>query len=171
PANEPIRQALGLTYQVTHAEQGELNRSGVNCIRFFSDSGILIWGARTLDDAASEYRYIPVRRTMLALKESIQDGTRWAVFEPNDENTWKTVERDIRAFLTLQWRAGALMGTTPEQAFYVKCDAETNPQEVIDAGQMVTEIGVAPVKPAEFVIFRISQWSGEAAEAAVEAEV
>jgi len=170
PANEPIRQALGLTYQVTHAEQGELNRSGVNCIRFFSDSGILIWGARTLDAAASEYRYIPVRRTMLALKESIQDGTRWAVFEPNDENTWKTVERDIRAFLTLQWRAGALMGTTPEQAFYVKCDAETNPQEVIDAGQMVTEIGVAPVKPAEFVIFRISQWSGEAAEAAVEAE-
>ena len=170
PANEPIRQALGLTYQVTHAEQGELNRSGVNCIRFFSDAGILIWGARTLDEAASEYRYIPVRRTMLALKESIQEGTRWAVFEPNDENTWKTVERDIRAFLTLQWRAGALMGTTPEQAFYVKCDAETNPQEVIDAGQMVTEIGVAPVKPAEFVIFRISQWSGEAAEAAVEAE-
>ncbi|MBD3620239.1 MAG: phage tail sheath family protein [Chromatiales bacterium] len=171
PANEPIRQALGLTYQVTHAEQGELNRAGVNCIRFFSDSGILIWGARTLDEAASEYRYIPVRRTMLALRESIQDGTRWAVFEPNDENTWKTVERDIRAFLTLQWRAGALMGATPEQAFYVKCDAETNPPEVIDAGQMVTEIGVAPVKPAEFVIFRVSQWSGETATVtAAEAE-
>lgn len=169
PANEPIQQALGLTYQVTHAEQGELNRAGVNCIRFFSDSGILIWGARTLDEAASEYRYIPVRRTMLALKESIQEGTRWAVFEPNDENTWKTVERDVRAFLTLQWRAGALMGATPEQAFYVKCDAETNPSEVINAGQMITEIGVAPVKPAEFVVFRISQWSGEAA-AAAEAE-
>ena len=169
PANEPIRGALGLTYQVTHAEQGELNRSSVNCIRFFSGSGVLVWGARTLDDPASEYRYVPVRRTMLAIKESIQDGTRWVVFEPNDENTWKTVVRDIRAFLMLQWRAGALMGATPEQAFYVKCDAETNPPDVIDAGRLVTEIGVAPVKPAEFVIFRIAQWSGETAAAAEEA--
>lgn len=163
PANEPVRQALGLTYQVTHAEQGQLNRAGVNCLRFFPGSGILVWGARTLDAAASDYRYVPVRRTMLALRESIEEGMRWAVFEPNDQNTWKTVERDVRAFLTLQWRAGALMGASPDQAFYVKCDAETNPPEVIDAGQMVTEIGVAPVKPAEFVIFRIAQWSGEPA--------
>jgi phage tail sheath protein FI len=166
PANEPIRGAIGLTYQVTQAEQGDLNSAGVNCIRFFSSSGIRIWGARTLDDAASEYRYIPVRRLMLALRESIQDGTRWVVFEPNDEGTWNTVAGDVRAFLMRQWRAGALMGATPEQAFFVKCDAETNPQDVIDAGQLVTVIGVAPVKPAEFVIFRISQWSGEAAATA-----
>ncbi len=166
PANEPIRGAIGLTYPVTQDEQGALNSAGVNCIRFFSSSGIRIWGARTLDDAASEYRYIPVRRLMLALKESIQDGTRWVVFEPNDEGTWNTVAGDVRAFLMRQWRAGALMGTTPEQAFFVKCDAETNPQDVIDAGQLVTVIGVAPVKPAEFVIFRISQWSGEPAATA-----
>jgi phage tail sheath protein FI len=166
PANEPIRGAIGLTYQVTQDEQGNLNSAGVNCIRFFSSSGIRIWGARTLDDAASEYRYIPVRRLMLALRESIQDGTRWVVFEPNDEGTWNTVAGDVRAFLMRQWRAGALMGATPEQAFFVKCDAETNPQDVIDAGQLVTVIGVAPVKPAEFVIFRISQWSGEAAATA-----
>lgn len=166
PANEGIRGAIGLTYQVTHDEQGALNSAGVNCIRFFSSSGIRIWGARTLDDAASEYRYIPVRRLMLALKESIQDGTRWVVFEPNDECTWNTIAGDVRAFLTRQWRAGALMGATPEQAFFVKCDAETNPQDGIDAGQLVTMIGVAPVKPAEFVIFRISQWSGDAAATA-----
>ena len=163
PANEAIRGAIGLTYQVTQDEQGALNSAGVNCIRFFSSNGIRIWGARTLDDAASEYRYIPVRRLMLALKESIQDGTRWVVFEPNDEGTWNTIAGDVRAFLMRQWRAGALMGSTPEQAFFVKCDAETNPQDVVDAGQLVTVIGVAPVKPAEFVIFRISQWSGEAA--------
>ncbi len=166
PANEAIRGAIGLTYQVTQDEQGALNSAGVNCIRFFSSIGIRIWGARTLDDAASEYRYIPVRRLMLALKESIQDGTRWVVFEPNDEGTWNTIAGDVRAFLMRQWRAGALMGSTPEQAFFVKCDAETNPQDVVDAGQLVTVIGVAPVKPAEFVIFRISQWSGEAAASA-----
>lgn len=168
PANEAIRGAIGLTYQVTDDEQGTLNSAGVNCIRFFSSSGILIWGARTLDEAASEYRYIPVRRLMLALRESIQDGTRWVVFEPNDEGTWNTITGDIRAFLMRQWRAGALMGSTPDQAFFVKCDAETNPPDVVDAGQLVTVIGVAPVKPAEFVIFRISQWSGEATETAAE---
>ena len=165
PANEPIRGVVGVTYQVTQDEQGALNSAGVNCIRFFSSRGVRIWGARTLDDAASEYRYIPVRRLMLALRESIQDGTNWVVFEPNNEQTWNTVAGDVRAFLTRQWRSGALMGSTPEQAFFVKCDAETNPQDVVDAGQLVTVIGVAPVKPAEFVIFRISQWSGEEAAA------
>lgn len=160
PANESIRNASGLTYRVTREEQGELNRSGVNCIRYFPTAGIRVWGARTIAEEASEWRYINVRRLFNMIEESIANGTRWTVFEPNDEGTWKAVERDIRAFLTLIWRDGALMGNTPEEAFFVKCDAETNPPEVIDAGRLVVEIGIAPVKPAEFVIFRIGQWSG-----------
>ena len=160
PANEPARGALGLTYRVTHEEQGELNRAGVNCLRFFLDSGIRVWGARTLAPEASEWRYINVRRLFNMIKESIAQGTRWTVFEPNDMTLWKSVQRDVSAFLTLLWRDGALMGATPEQAFFVKCDAETNPPEVIDAGRLITEIGIAPVKPAEFIVFRIGQWSG-----------
>ncbi len=160
PANELVRGALGLSYNVTRAEQGELNKKGVNVIRTFPD-GIRVWGARTLASEASEWRYIPVRRTCNMIKESIEEGTRWTVFEPNDMMTWKSVERDIRAFLMRVWREGALLGSTPEQAFFVKCDAETNPAEVRDAGQLIAEIGIAPVKPAEFIIFRIGQWSGE----------
>jgi phage tail sheath protein FI len=94
------------------------------------------------------------------IEESISAGTRWVVFEPNDARTWKTIERDVRAFLTIMWRDGALKGDTPEKAFFVKCDEETNPTEIIDAGRLVTEIGIAPVKPAEFIIFRIGQWIG-----------
>ena len=160
PANEPIRGAVDLTFKVTHAEQGELNSAGVNVIRFFPDAGIRIWGARTLAEEASEWRYISVRRLFNMIEQSIQDGTRWIVFESNDSRTWKAIERDIRAFLTLVWRDGALKGDTPDQAFFVKCDDETNPPEVIDAGRLITEIGIAPVKPAEFIIFRISQWIG-----------
>ena len=162
PANEDIRGAIGLTYSVTNAEQAELNAAGVNCIRFFSDAGIRIWGARTLAAEASEWRYISVRRLFNMIEESILKGTRWVVFEPNDESTRNSVVRDVRAFLTLLWRDGALMGATPEQAFFVKCDAETNPPEVVDAGRLVTEIGIAPVKPAEFIVFRIGQWEGGA---------
>lgn len=160
PANELIRGALGLTYSVTREEQGELNRRGVNIIRIFPD-GIRVWGARTLADEASEWRYIPVRRTINMIKESIQEGTRWTVFEPNDMMTWKSVERDIRAFLKRLWRDGALQGATEEQAFFVKCDAETNSPEIRDAGQLIAEIGIAPVKPAEFIIFRIGQGISE----------
>lgn len=160
PANEPIRGALDLCYKVTREEQGELNAAGVNCIRIFPDAGIRIWGARTLSAEASEWRYISVRRLFNMIEESIERGTSWTVFESNDSRTWKSIERDIRAFLTLVWRDGALKGDTPEQAFFVKCDEETNPPEVIDAGRLVTEIGIAPVKPAEFIIFRISQWTG-----------
>lgn len=160
PANEQVRGALGLTYNVSREEHGELNRKGVNVIRMFPD-GIRVWGARTLAAEASEWRYIPVRRTFNMIKESIQEGTRWTVFEPNDMMTWKSVERDIRAFLMRVWRDGALLGATPEQAFFVKCDAETNPPEVRDAGQLIAEIGIAPVKPAEFIVFRIGQWTSE----------
>ncbi|HEV7642590.1 MAG TPA: phage tail sheath C-terminal domain-containing protein [Pyrinomonadaceae bacterium] len=160
PANEVVRGALDLTYRITPQEQGELNTNGVNCIRFFPTQGIRVWGARTLADAANEWRYINVRRLFNMIEESISRGTRWVVFEPNDMTLWKGIKRDISAFLTLQWRQGALMGATPEEAFFVQCDAETNPPEVIDAGQVVAVIGIAPVKPAEFVIFRIGQSAG-----------
>lgn len=160
PANEVVRGALGVTYRVTHEEQGVLNQQGVNCIRFFARDGVRVWGARTLADASSEWRYINVRRLFNMVEESIAQSTRWVVFEPNDRSLWKSMKRDVGAFLTMIWRAGALMGKTPEEAFFVKCDEETNTPEVIDAGQLVILIGIAPVKPAEFVIFRISQSAG-----------
>lgn len=161
PANEPIYGALGLTYAVTQAEQEELNPAGVNCIRFLPE-GIRVWGARTVAKGASEWRYLNVRRLFNMIERSIAESTRWIVFEPNDETLWKAIRRDVRAFLTLVWRDGALMGQTPEEAFFVQCDAETNPPEVIDAGRVVTKIGIAPVKPAEFIIFQIAQHAGGA---------
>ena len=108
-------------------------------------------------DANADLKYISVRRTLLFLRKSIGEGTQWVVFEPNTPAMWQKITRNVSAFLTNVWRSGALFGTTPEQAFYVKCDAETNPPELRELGQVVTEIGVAIVRPAEFVIFRISQ--------------
>ena len=157
PANEPVWGALDLSYHLTRAEQEALNPAGVNCLRWFSDKGICVWGARTVAPNSSEWRYLNVRRLFSVIEESIARSTRWIVFEPNDYTLWKSIRRDISAFLTLMWRTGALMGRTPEDAFFVKCDEETNPPEVIDAGQVVALIGIAPVKPAEFVIFRLSQ--------------
>lgn len=157
PANEPVRGAVDLTYRVTRVEQDVLNPAGVNCIRFFPTEGIRVWGARTLAAEASEWRYLNVRRLFNMLKESIGDGTRWIVFEPNDGLLWRSIRRDVGAFLTRVWRDGALYGRTPQEAFFVKCDEETNPPDVRDAGQVVTLIGVAPVKPAEFVVFKLSQ--------------
>ncbi len=155
PANEIVRGALGLKYNVSKGEQDLLNPKGINAIRLMN-GGIRIWGARTLSSDPS-WRYINVRRLFIMVESSIERATQWVVFEPNDHRLWKRVQRTISSFLTLLWRNGALMGTSPEQAFYVKCDEETNPPEVIDAGQLVVEIGLAPVKPAEFVIFRIGQ--------------
>jgi hypothetical protein len=162
PANETIRGALDVTYRVTREEQGELNTNGVNCIRLFASQGIRVWGARTLADSASEWRYLNVRRLFNMIEEAISRGTRWVVFEPNDQALWKAIRRDVGAFLTLLWRSGALMGATPEESFFVQCDAETNPPEVIDAGMVIAVIGIAPVKPAEFIIFRIGQGAGGA---------
>jgi phage tail sheath protein FI len=162
PANEPVRGALNLTYRLTSEEQGELNQNGVNCLRLFAREGIRVWGARTLAAGASEWRYLNVRRLFNMIEESIAVSTRWIVFEPNDRTLWKSIRRDVSAFLTRIWRDGGLMGATPEEAFFVLCDEETNPPEVIDAGQVVTLIGIAPVKPAEFIIFRITQTSSGA---------
>jgi phage tail sheath protein FI len=164
PANEPVRGAVDLTYRVTKVEQDILNPAGVNCIRHFPAEGIRIWGARTLAASGSEWRYLNVRRLFNMLKESIGDGTRWIVFEPNDNLLWRSIRRDVSAFLTRVWRDGALQGRTPQEAFFVKCDEETNPPEVRDAGEVVTLIGVAPVKPAEFVVFKISQSAGAGGE-------
>jgi phage tail sheath protein FI len=155
PANEIVRGALGLKYNVSKGEQDLLNPKGINAIRLMN-GGIRIWGARTLSSDPS-WKYINVRRLFIMVETSIERATQWVVFEPNDHRLWKRVTRTISSFLTLLWRNGALMGTSPEQAFFVKCDAETNPAEVVDAGQLVVEIGLAPVKPAEFVIFRIGQ--------------
>jgi uncharacterized protein len=160
PANEILRGAVNVTYRVTREEQGTLNPNGVNCIRLFPNEGIRVYGARTVAASNSEYRYLSVRRLLNQIEESIARNTGWVVFEPNDRPLWKSIIRDVSAFLTLLWRQGALMGRTPEEAFFVKCDDETNPTDVIDAGQVVTMVGVAPVKPAEFVIFRIGQGAG-----------
>jgi len=159
PANEPVLGALGLKYAISKAQQDGLNPEGVNCIRNLNGN-ITVWGARTMGgDANADLKYINVRRTLLFLRKSIDEGTQWVVFEPNDPSLWQKITRNITAFLTNVWRSGALFGTTAQEAFYVKCDAETNPPELRDVGQVVTEIGVAIVRPAEFVIFRISQFT------------
>jgi uncharacterized protein len=157
PANEVVRRANGLGFQVTAPEQGDLNKNGINCIRAFPGRGIRVWGARTLS-SDPEWRYINVRRLVNFISESIMEGTQWAVFEPNDQRLWMQLRISTSNFLTRVWRDGALFGASPDQAFYVKCDAETNPPDMVEAGQVTTEVGIAPVKPAEFIVFRISQF-------------
>jgi uncharacterized protein len=159
PANEVVLGANGLSFQVTSAEQESMNRQGINCIRSFPGRGIRIWGARTLSTLEDpEWRYINVRRLFNFVSESIMEGTQWAVFEPNDASLWTQLRIAVTNFLTRVWRSGALFGGTPGEAFYVKCDAETNPPDLVEAGQVTVEVGIAPVKPAEFVVFRISQF-------------
>jgi hypothetical protein len=159
PANEVVQGARGLKYQISKAQQDGLNPQGVNCIRELNGN-ILVWGARTIGgNANADLKYINVRRTLLFLRESIDEGTQWVVFEPNEPGLWKRITRNINAFLTVVWRAGALFGTTQQEAFYVKCDAEINPPEERERGRVITEIGVSIVRPAEFVIFRIGQFT------------
>jgi phage tail sheath protein FI len=156
PANEIFRTALGLRYNLTDAEQELLNPKGINCIREFPGRGIRVWGARTVS-SNPEWRYVNVRRLFCMVEQAIQNGTNWVVFEPNTRDLWKKIMRNLTAFLLNIWRAGALFGDTPEEAFYVRCDDELNPPESIDAGYVVVEVGLAPAKPAEFVVFRVSQ--------------
>jgi phage tail sheath protein FI len=156
PANELFRTALGLKYNLTDAEQELLNPKGINCIRSFPGRGIRVWGARTIS-SNPEWRYVNVRRLFCMVEQAIQNGTNWVVFEPNTRDLWKKITRNITSFLLNIWRSGALFGDTPEEAFYVRCDDELNPPESIDAGYIVVELGLAPAKPAEFVVFRVSQ--------------
>ena len=156
PANEIVRGAVGLERNITMGEQDGLNPNGINCIRAFPGRGIRVWGARTLSSDPS-WRYINVRRLFNFVEASIKNGTQWVVFEPNDFDLWARIRRDINAFLYSIYLTGAFFGQSPDQAYFVKCDAEINPPETIDQGIVVTEIGFAPVKPAEFVVFRIGQ--------------
>ena len=157
PANELVYGTLGLTHNMSSKTQATLNKNGVNAIRYFQDAGYLVWGARTLA-SDQEWQFLNVRRLFNMIEESIAESTRWIVFEPNDELLWASIRRDVSAFLMDLWRQGMLMGTTPEQAFFVKCDAENNPFDSIRKGRVIIDIGIAPVLPAEFVIFRISQY-------------
>ncbi|MDG3548128.1 phage tail sheath family protein [Methanobacterium formicicum] len=161
PANEVVRGVNDLEFIITGEEQGSLNPKGVNCIRSFPARGIRVWGARTMSSDPL-WKYINVRRLFLYLEESIDEGTQWVVFEPNDEKLWDRVKQTITQFLTQVWKDGALMGTKAEEAFFVKCDRTTMTQNDIDNGRLIVIIGVSPVKPAEFVIFRIAQWTAGA---------
>lgn len=160
PANEALRGIVRLETEVTSGEQDLLNPDGINCIRSFGTYGTKIWGARTLAKTDPSWRYVNVRRLFNFVEESIRRGTQWAVFEPNDFDLWQRVKRTINAFLRGLWMQGALTGATADQAFYVLCDESNNPRSSVDEGRLIVEVGIAPVKPAEFVIFRISQWQG-----------
>lgn len=160
PANEVVSATVGLDCQYNKGEQDILNPKGVNLIRQFTGQGIRVWGARTTSSNAL-WRYVNVRRLFIFLEESIKGGTNWVVFEPNDEQLWARVRRTIEAFLTRVWRDGALMGSTASDAFYVNIGRDTMTQDDIDNGRLICVIGVAPVKPAEFVIFRITQKTSE----------
>lgn len=162
PANDTMRGVLDIERTISQNEQALLNPIGINCIRPFGTRGIRIWGARTLA-SDTDWTYINVRRLFNMIESTILTGTQWAVFEPNDVTLWEGVKRTLDGFLRGLWSAGALFGNSAEEAYYVKCDAETNPPESIDAGLLVVEVGIAPVKPAEFVVFRISQKKQSAA--------
>ncbi len=163
PANELCMGITGLSQHINRIEQGQYNDRGINVIRSFKDRGIRVWGARTLATKSdASWKYINVRRLFIMVEQSIMSGSQWSVFEPNDQSLWKKLQRDITAYLLRVWSSGALFGQNPDEAFYVKCDEETNPRYLIDAGQVNVQIGICPVKPAEFVIFSIGQWDGGA---------
>ncbi|MDH3249964.1 MAG: phage tail sheath subtilisin-like domain-containing protein [Acidimicrobiia bacterium] len=156
PANEVVRLAIGFEYLLNKAQQDVLNPEGVNCLRFFEGRGHRVWGARTIT-FDGEWKYVPLRRYFAFLEHSIDKGTQWAVFEPNGRILWSKVRRTVEDFLFNEWKSGHLMGETPEEAYFVKCDRTTMTQSDFDNGRMICVIGVAPLRPAEFVIFRIGQ--------------
>ena len=160
PANEPLEGILDLSVLLNDNDIGYLNSQGVNSIRSFAKRGMRVWGARTVS-SDSLNRYINVRRTILTIIRSLEKNLQWVVFEPNDPRLWKSITYSVTDFLHGLWKAGYFKGRSPEEAFYVKCDGETNPPEVRDAGQVIVEVGVAPVRPAEFILFRISEESAE----------
>lgn len=160
PANEVVKLAVGLDHNVTEASLTVLNPESINCIRAFGPRDFRVWGGRTLS-ADSEWKYVNVRRFFIYLEASIDKGTQWAVFEPNGEPLWAKIRRAVEDFLTNEWRSGSLPGSRPEEAFFVKCDRSTMTQADIDQGRLICVVGVAVVRPAEFVIFRIGQWTAD----------
>jgi len=161
PANEIVTLALGFEKPINKAQQEVLNPEGVNCFRFFEGRGMRLWGARTAS-SDPEWKYVNLRRYFAYLERSIDKGTQWAVFEPNGEKLWANVRRTISDFLLNEWQTGALLGDKPEKSYFVKCDRSTMTQNDLDNGRLVCQIGVAPLRPAEFVIFRIGQWTADA---------
>ncbi|MFJ6054786.1 phage tail sheath subtilisin-like domain-containing protein [Streptomyces sp. NPDC092307] len=164
PANEVVMGVTDLEYLLTDGEQEDLNPEGVNCLRVFPGQGIRVWGARTLDTDDSDWTYINVRRLINYLEESIRLGTNWAVFEPNDERLWSAIQRNVSSFLMDMYRAGSLFGATAEEAFYVVCNASNNPPEELAKGNVLCEVGVAAVRPAEFIVFEVMQITGNPAQ-------
>jgi phage tail sheath protein FI len=160
PANEVVNLALGFERFLNKSQQEVLNPEGINCFRFFEGRGMRLWGARTVS-SDPEWKYVNLRRYFAYLERSIDKGTQWAVFEPNGEQLWANVRRTIEDFLLNEWQNGALLGDKPEKAYFVKCDRSTMSQNDLDNGRMICLIGIAPLRPAEFVIFRIGQWTSD----------
>ncbi|GIF18195.1 phage tail sheath protein FI [Actinoplanes tereljensis] len=161
PANEVIRGIRRIETNVTFDRQSTLNPEGINALRFFPGRGNRVWGARTLS-SDPEWKYVNVRRLFIYLEHSIEKATQWAVFEPNNERLWTSIRRTVEDFLFIQWRDGALLGSRPEEAYFVRCDRSTMSQNDLDNGRLICLVGVAPTYPAEFVIFRIGQWTADA---------
>jgi phage tail sheath protein FI len=161
PANEVVSLALGFERTLNQSHQEVLNPEGINCLRFFEGRGMRVWGARTLA-ADPEWKYVNVRRYFAYLERSIDRGTQWAVFEPNGPALWNNVRNTILDFLNNEFQSGALLGAKPEQAFFVRCDRSTMTQNDLDNGRLICLVGVAPLKPAEFVVFRVGQWTADA---------
>jgi phage tail sheath protein FI len=160
PANEVVNLAIGFEKLINKGQQEVLNPEGINCFRFFEGRGNRLWGARTMT-SDPEWKYVNLRRYFAYLERSIDKGTQWAVFEPNGERLWANVRRTIEDFLLNEWQNGALLGDRPEKAYFVKCDRSTMTQNDLDNGRLVCQVGVAPLRPAEFVIFRIGQWTAD----------
>jgi uncharacterized protein len=160
PANEVVNLAIGFEQLLNKAQQDVLNPEGVNCFRFFEGRGFRLWGARTVS-SDPEWKYVNLRRYFAYLEHSIDRGTQWAVFEPNGEALWANVRRTVEDFLLNEWQNGALLGDKPEKAYFVRCDRSTMTQNDLDNGRLICLIGVAPLRPAEYVIFRIGQWTAD----------
>jgi uncharacterized protein len=158
PANEPLKGIVDLSVPITEDDQGLLNSEAINCFRL--SRGIRPWGARTAS-SDPDWRFINVRRLFIMLRRSLEEGSRWVVFEPNTPNTWDSLRSRVRSFLERLYEKGMFSGGSPEDSFYVKCDAETNPPEIQDQGMLVIEVGVAPAIPAEFIVIRVTQKLGE----------
>jgi hypothetical protein len=161
PANEVVRGLTRFEANINKGRQDVLNPEGINALRFFDGRGNRVWGARTMS-SDPEWKYVNVRRLFIYIEHSIDKGTQWAVFEPNGPRLWANIRQTVEDFLLVLWRDGALLGDKPEQAYFVRCDRTTMTQNDLDNGRMICLVGVAPVKPAEFVIFRIGQWTGDA---------
>jgi phage tail sheath protein FI len=160
PANEVVETAVGLELILNKGQQDILNPLGVNCFRFFEGRGFRLWGARTAS-SDPEWKYVNLRRYFAYLEHSIDKGTQWAVFEPNGERLWANMRITISDFLFNEWNSGALLGDRPEKAYFVKCDRSTMTQNDLDNGRLVALVGVAPLRPAEFVIIRIGQFTAD----------